>query len=212
MLQGQFIYLLIALSGGPNAAQMAVDEAASVWTQYGMDAARRTLQRHGYFPFALRAVDDGMAPARMGMTHCGRAQTQGQQLCARLVARVVDQSPVHLRVEAVEGFRVAHAHVVLPGGETERLAVDPAGIFDLPHTLDGAWRLGVSVWGPRGPETGVFMGFGVEASRRDVCRGGGDLTGLVRAINGVRKDLGRTPLNFTLAPRLCIFSEAAIII
>jgi hypothetical protein len=107
---------------------------------------------------------------------------------------------VHLQVEALPGFTVLYAHWVGRDGRVRQLKPDQAGIFDLPPP-EKSVAVGVTVRGPLGPETGLYMRFEPNDHLKDPCGAEVNLDDLLRAINTLRVEHGSTPLRFALAPK-----------
>ena len=93
-----------------------------------------------------------------------------------------------------------HAHIVDTSGRVRKILPDAVGIFDLPADRQ-PHAVGVSLRGPLGPETGLYLELDHAAGPRDPCGGENDLSELLDTINKVRADMGRRPLTFRLAPR-----------
>ncbi len=200
MLQAQIISMLMALNGVGVSPQGAVMRAAQGYISHGMAGAQQAFVEAGYYPFAWGLVADEREANDAGLSQCAPLPQASKLLCARLIARVADQSPVHLRVEAAPGFALMHAHVVDASGRVEKLMPDAVGIFDLPvHPQPHA--VGISLRGPLGPETGVYVELDRRSAPRDPCGSENDLSDLLHTINGVRAEIGRRPLSFRRAPK-----------
>jgi hypothetical protein len=200
MLQAQILSLTLLAAPGLETPQQALERAASAYAFAGWQGARQQLARHGFFPFALRLSRSAERSRAQGMTHCAPIPSGGELLCARLVARLIDRSPVHGQVAPLAGYRLLAGHVVRADGGTERLQPDSAGIFDWPSADRGVAALGISVRGAAGPETGLFIQLSPFVARRDSCREGSGLSGLVAAINRSRSRLGHPALIVAQTP------------
>ena len=200
MLQAQILSLTLFAAPSLEAPQQAVARAASAYAFAGWQGARQELARQGFYPFALRLFHSVERSTAQGMTHCAPVPSGGELLCARLVARLIDRSPVHARVVPLAGFTLLRGHAVLADGRTERLQPDSSGIFDWPSADRGVAALGISVRGVAGPETGLFIQLLPLAGPRDSCREGGGLSGLLAAINRSRSRLGHAALVLAATP------------
>jgi len=198
MLQASFVMLLAVGFGDASVADEAIASAARAVQRAGSIAGRRVLAQHGFHPFGLGRFDDRAEAEAMGMTHC--APSGAGLYCARIVARVVDASPVHLALAAAPGFRLAHVDAVDGAGRGRRLALDGAGMVDLPSGLGQRWTIGLSVRGELGPETGLLLRHGGGAPTPEACAKPENLSALVATINGQRRRQGAEPLRFTTAP------------
>ena len=200
MLQAQIISMLMALNGVASTPQGAVMRAAQGYASHGMAGARQAFFEAGYYPFAWNLVSDQREAIDAGLSQCAPLPKTSTLLCARLVARVADQSPVHLRVEPAPGFSLMYAHVVDASGRVRKLMPDAVGIFDLPVNPQ-PHAVGISLRGPLGPETGVYVEIDRAAAPRDPCGAEVDLSDLLQTINRVRAEIGSRPLSFRRAPR-----------
>ena len=200
MLQAQFITIVLAAHSATLDTESALADAARAQATYGAFAARHQLARHGFHPFALGRVSGHLQAAAEGLSHCAPIPKSDDLFCARLSARLTDQSPVHLQVEALPGFTVLYAHWVGRDGRVRQLKPDQAGIFDLPPP-EKSVAFGVTVRGPLGPETGLYMRFEPNDQLKDPCGGEANLDDLLDAINTLRVEHGSAPLRFALAPK-----------
>jgi uncharacterized protein YkwD len=175
--------------------------AAAAARRGGLRAAQEALGAAGYFPFALAVVDarDPTELLAKGMTHCARVGT-GEALCARLTARVIDRSPIHLRVVALPGHRLGRVHLSMPGGLVTRRRIDRAGIVDLPVFEGSAARVGVTTFGRFGAETGLLLTVGRGLPPAGNCTAAESPSALVAALNRQRRTAGLRPLTRTAAP------------
>ena len=199
MLQAPFVTIILAAHPTIGETESALNEAAAAQVAYGQVAAKEVLARHGYYPFAMGRVADQPQAAAEGLTHCTPIVGTKDFFCARLSARIIDKSPVHLRVQAMPGFRLLYAHWVRPDGRVGQLKPDSAGIFDLPSQGE-AVALGVTVRGPLGPETGLYVPLVPAATLWDPCDDEDTLDDVISAINTVRADQGSSPLRIAQPP------------
>jgi hypothetical protein len=200
MLQAQIISLVLAFSGAVEAPEFVVAQAAKAYSMRGNAAAREAFTERGYHPFSWGVVNDRQQAADAGLSHCAALPSGTKLLCARLVARLIDSSPVHLHVRAAPGFTLMYAHVVDATGRVRKLLPDAAGIFDLPVDRQGH-AVGVSLRGPLGPETGLYFEIDQTVAPHDPCGPERDLSGLLNDINQARRAIGHQPLTFRLAPQ-----------
>lgn len=200
MLQAQFITIVLAAHSATLDTDSALADAARAQATFGAFAARHQLALHGFHPFALGRVSGHLQAKAEGLSHCAPIPNSEDLFCARLSARLIDQSPVHLRVQALPGFTVLYAHWVGHDGRVRQLKPDTAGIFDLP-SKDDSVALGVTVRGPLGPETGLYLRFEPNDSLRDPCGSEANLDDLLGAINTLRIEQGNSPLRFAMAPK-----------
>ncbi|MBM65761.1 MAG: hypothetical protein CMH55_05955 [Myxococcales bacterium] len=208
---GQGIYalgLLALMLGSPVQAGEQPDDRLDRAAQQARDGSlasvRAVLAQEGYYPFLLRSVPAEMDPSlreSQGLIHCSRPRG-GQRICGRIVARLLDASPLHFQVAASAGFVVHSAHLVMADGRTERLRPDKHGLIDVPPHLQQRWlRLGITVRGPDGPETGLFLAQEAAGAPPSPCSGADRASALVQAINRQRADLGFLPLRAVAAPQ-----------
>jgi len=200
MLQAQFVTIVLAAHPTIGGMESALADAAAAQVAYGQAAAKDVLASHGYYPFALGRVADKRQAVAEGLTHCSLIEGSEDLFCARISARLVDQSPVHLRVAAMPGYKLLYAHWVQRDGRVGQLRPDSAGIFDLPAVGD-AVAIGVTVRGPLGPETGLYVPLASHARLWDPCADDNTLEDVISAINAVRADHGHSPLRFAQAPK-----------
>lgn len=199
MLQAQFITIALLAPSGVADPDRAIAEAAQHQRDFGEPAAKQALARYGFFPFAYGRFSDRREAADRGLTHCAAIRGDAAWFCARLSARIVDRSPVHLRVEALPGFRLMAAHYVEADGRVRRLLPDAEAIFDLPSAPTSV-AIGVTVKGSEGPETGLYIPLRSDHFVPDPCQEGGQLDALTEAINAARADLGAGALEAVDAP------------
>ena len=200
MLQAQFVTIVLAAHPTIGGLESAMKDAAAAQVAYGQVAAKQALANHGYYPFALGRVADHRQATAEGLTHCSAIEGSDELFCARLSARIVDQSPVHLRVQAMPGYELLYAHWVRSDGRVGQLKPDAAGIFDLP-SQDHGIAIGVTVRGPLGPETGLYVPLASTVRLWDPCGDDNTLEDVIGAINAIRADQGSSPLQFTEAPK-----------
>ena len=200
MLQAQFVTIVLAAHPTTGVLESALTDAAAAQVAYGQVAAKEALATHGYYPFALGRVADPSQAAAEGLTHCSAIEGSDDLFCARLSARITDQSPVHLRVETLPGYQLLYAHWVQSDGRVGQLKPDSAGIFDLPSE-ENAVAIGVTVRGPLGPETGLYVPLASKVRLWDPCADDDTLDDVISAINAVRVDQGNSPLRMTKAPK-----------
>ena len=177
MLQAQFITIALLAPSGVADPDRAIAEAAQHQRDFGEPAAKQALARYGFFPFAYGRFSDRREAADRGLTHCAAIRGDAAWFCARLSARIVDRSPVHLRVEALPGFRLMAAHYVEADGRVRRLLPDAEAIFDLPSAPTSV-AIGVTVKGSEGPETGLYIPLRSDHFVPDPCQEGGQLDAL----------------------------------
>ena len=194
------------LSVPANAADAVDSRLERAALQAGTDrveAIRNALAQQGYYPFLLRRIPSVMAKRdreAQGLLHCTQARA-GNQVCGRLVARLLDASPIHFQVAGSKGFEVHSAHLVMTDGRTERLGIGPQGIIDLPADFQQRWsRLGVTVRGPDGPETGLFLAHEANTIEQSPCVEANHEVEMIDAINKLRGQLGASPLQRVQAP------------
>jgi len=200
MLQAQFVTIVLAAHPTIGVTESALAAAAAAQVAYGQVAAKEVLANHGYYPFALGRVADPQQAAAEGLTHCSQIAGSDDLFCARLSARIIDQSPVHLRVQAMPGYQLLYAHWVQSDGRVGQLKPDAAGIFDLP-SQEHAVAIGVTVRGPLGPETGLYMTLDSRVRLWDPCSDDNTLDDVISAINAVRVDQGNAPLRIAQPPK-----------
>lgn len=188
---------------GASSAQNSLKRAAASFESEGLVGVRRALAKEGYHPFLLRQVSAAMTVEErtdQGLIHCSDV-VLGLRLCGRLVARVLDRSPIHLQVEMQPDFPLHAAHLVAPDGRTQRLSIDKAGVIDLPPDLQGkSGHLGITVRGPDGPETGLLLALGQGPGPANPCNRMGEGADVVRAVNELRQELGMERLSPVRAP------------
>jgi hypothetical protein len=199
MLQAQFVSLLFALGGVGDAAELATHRGASAYAESGQSGARQAMANLGFYPFSYGRVAGALTAKDQGLTHCAAIPGSEALFCARLVLRVVDSSPVHLRLRAASGFQVLHAHAVASDGRVRKFYADQAGIIDLP-AVGTAYSLGVSVRGEAGPETGLYIRLPAVDAPNDPCRDAEHLGDLLSDINAARTALGHRPLLVSAPP------------
>ena len=208
---GQGIYALsvFALSF-PLSAQAAsdFDPRMERAVQHAVDSSisgvRNALADDGYHPFMLRTVSvDRSATERQdqGLLHCALPRN-GWRICGRLVARLIDVSPLHFQVIGMANYTLLSAHLVLRDGRTKRLNFGPRGIIDIPAVFQQRWsRFGVTVRGPDGPETGLFLAHEANDVVLSPCTQTEQIQVMVASINRLRLELGATPLRIVEAPQ-----------